>query len=946
MNGIRKGITRRRGACEPCKARKTRCDGGNPCMHCRRKDSSCTYLRGPASTRPISTPSQLSPPLSLFERDADLSLRQSISSQEWLETVALGALDLPCWDLPDISCNPCPDWSADGSMAGGQSESEPSPATLPPYYGDPSMTRSDHEQGGDRTFSIHMLQKEFQTRQVTLGFDIPSLYSSLPLVESDPPRAENIKRAVELLNWDIAGSDKTCYILPDCHKSSLGPMLDSEPRISSYIQACFESPGVGVNMFLSMASAQECVDAVLKSECSNRATVVVAYAVLALGCYLVSIQSGIRNAVEGITRATGYFRRALSELNCLSMDNATVRALQGILIMVIFADKSAHHSRSRLVSLGVQCVQDLGLHSSRRLRQLSTGTDERLLKNAFWALYAIEKADAVGTGRGSIMCDKHTDHSPSDALQHPDEAQLTLQCLYGRLCDRVIDSLFSQAALRVTRADMCRQIEDAYCLVQAWLGIFQTYNNSLNTPAGRFSCLGEQAEAETHLSSYFLIFLIHGKWLHLAQQGLDPEEAEAYERSETRCLAAARSVLEQCSQQTHVQMLANMRFRSLPKIAACILILTGQSCDRSDEQKIADFRVLPLLTIGFATYQIDRTNIASALTGGFASDIGIGQDMINLGNQLMFLGVIILEIPSNMVLQKVGPRCWISSQVCIFGVIAALQIFIRNKTGFLLTRSILGLSEAGYIPAAMYTLSTWYTREELTKRIAVFFFGMFGGAAVSPLLGAALLKLDGKGELHGWQWIFLLEGIWSVLMAIALFTLLPERESITAENSDEESAGKCQSWNGPTSKTLPVKVVWQTLTNYTKWPHFLATACVFATWSPLTTYTPTIIMSLGFSRIQANALAAIGSLLTLPVIVFFACLSDWSRRRGMSVMLAIAVYLVSLILLRVLQARVDRWGRFGLWTTVNGLAVGYHPVHNAWIQVNCSNAGERSVSVA
>lgn len=86
-----------------------------------------------------------------------------------------------------------------------------------------------------------------------------------------------------------------------------------------------------------------------------------------------------------------------------------------------------------------------------------------------------------------------------------------------------------------------------------------------------------------------------------------------------------------------------------------------------------------------------------------------------------------------------------------------MQIFIRNKTGFLLTRSILGLAEAGYIPAAMYTLSTWYTKEELTKRIALFFFGMFGGAAVSPLLGAALLKLDGKGGLHGWQWIFLRE---------------------------------------------------------------------------------------------------------------------------------------------------------------------------------------------
>jgi MFS family permease len=80
---------------------------------------------------------------------------------------------------------------------------------------------------------------------------------------------------------------------------------------------------------------------------------------------------------------------------------------------------------------------------------------------------------------------------------------------------------------------------------------------------------------------------------------------------------------------------------------------------------------------------------------------------------------------------------------------------VRNEAGFLLTRSILGLTEAGYIPGAMYTLSTWYTAAELTKRIAIFFFGMFGGTAISPLLGAALLKLEGKGGLFGWQWIFL-----------------------------------------------------------------------------------------------------------------------------------------------------------------------------------------------
>lgn len=84
-----------------------------------------------------------------------------------------------------------------------------------------------------------------------------------------------------------------------------------------------------------------------------------------------------------------------------------------------------------------------------------------------------------------------------------------------------------------------------------------------------------------------------------------------------------------------------------------------------------------------------------------------------------------------------------------------LQMFLVDRTGFLVTRSLLGLAESGYIPGAIYTLSTWYSKTELAKRVAVLFFGMFGGNAISPLLGAGLLKLDGKRGLTGWQWIFL-----------------------------------------------------------------------------------------------------------------------------------------------------------------------------------------------
>ncbi|BDD60395.1 hypothetical protein MAP00_005522 [Monascus purpureus] len=107
-----------------------------------------------------------------------------------------------------------------------------------------------------------------------------------------------------------------------------------------------------------------------------------------------------------------------------------------------------------------------------------------------------------------------------------------------------------------------------------------------------------------------------------------------------------------------------------------------------------------------SVFQLDRMNLASALTGGFMKAIHVNQSTINVGNQLMFLGIVVLEIPSNMLLQRIGLRKWIAAQVFIFGVIAILQGLIKNRAGFLATRMFLGLAEAGYSPASIYTLST------------------------------------------------------------------------------------------------------------------------------------------------------------------------------------------------------------------------------------------------
>ncbi|ELR02977.1 hypothetical protein VC83_03502 [Pseudogymnoascus destructans] len=375
-----------------------------------------------------------------------------------------------------------------------------------------------------------------------------------------------------------------------------------------------------------------------------------------------------------------------------------------------------------------------------------------------------------------------------------------------------------------------------------------------------------------------------------------------------------------------------------------------------------DLSVLPLLLLGLFVFQLDRMNLASALTAGLKTDIKITQADVNLGNQMMFLGIVVLEIPSNMLLQRIGPRIYISIQVIIFGLMATLQIFVRDRTGFLIIRSFLGLAEAGYIPGAIYTLSTWYRHKELEMRVAIFFFGMFGGNALSPLLASGILKLGGTHGRPGWQWIFLLEGIFTIAVGLLIGFLLPgspERPRplffeglVRISESDgallqQRIAADLpnKSYESQHIRITPAKV-WKTLSHWRRWPHLVSTSLVFSTWSSLTTYTPTIIMSLGFDRTSANALACIGPLIALGIVFLFARLSDYTNRRGLMVMIAISCYITTLIIARATQSHVGKWSCWGLWTAVNAFSVGYHPVQNTWLQLNCHDPAERSISIA
>ncbi|KAJ4294452.1 hypothetical protein N0V90_008143 [Kalmusia sp. IMI 367209] len=200
------------------------------------------------------------------------------------------------------------------------------------------------------------------------------------------------------------------------------------------------------------------------------------------------------------------------------------------------------------------------------------------------------------------------------------------------------------------------------------------------------------------------------------------------------------------------------------------------SWSKDEEAKVvrkADFLFLPLFTLMFTWMAIDRTNVSGVLTSTFLKDTGMTRDQANTGISLLWFGIVLLEIPSNMILHRVGAHYWIPLQVITWGFIEVLQMFVKNASGWYAARLFLGMAESGFIPGGLYTLSRWYTQDELAKLTTLFFFGPSLSAAFGSLISAGSLRLEGHGGLKGWQWIFVICGVSTIATGVLALAFVP-----------------------------------------------------------------------------------------------------------------------------------------------------------------------------
>lgn len=188
---------------------------------------------------------------------------------------------------------------------------------------------------------------------------------------------------------------------------------------------------------------------------------------------------------------------------------------------------------------------------------------------------------------------------------------------------------------------------------------------------------------------------------------------------------------------------------------------------------IALRRLVPLLLACYVINWIDRVNV------GFAAlqmneDLGFDAAVYGFGAGIFFVGYALFEIPSNMILYRVGARRWIARIMVTWGLLASATMFVRSAASFNVLRFALGVAEAGFLPGVLFYLGSWFPNERRAGAIAAFMAASPVASIIGGPLAGALLLLDSNLGLAGWQWLFLLEGLPAVVLGLIVLRYLPD----------------------------------------------------------------------------------------------------------------------------------------------------------------------------
>lgn len=370
----------------------------------------------------------------------------------------------------------------------------------------------------------------------------------------------------------------------------------------------------------------------------------------------------------------------------------------------------------------------------------------------------------------------------------------------------------------------------------------------------------------------------------------------------------------------------------------------------ADEAKLVrkiDLHVLPMLFLIYVVAFLDRSNISNALTMSMPKELGLTGQQPNIALAVFFVPYIILEIPSNLLMKRLSPHVWLSFCVVGFGVTELCQGFIRNYAGLLVTRFFLGVFEAGIFPGSFYLISFWYKRQEAQKRFTIYFCSVILASAFGGLLASAIAEMDGLQGKSNWRWIFILEGLLTILVAVLAFFCVSDFPSDATWLSPRERLAVLSRTQAEDTR-LTSKVTRHDLAIFFRDPkNFLAAIMYFSIVVPVYAFayfTPTIVKSLGYSVVQTQLHSVPPFAAAFGLCLVLALLSDRTERYMPCVLIPSGILVVGLAILITTHANFSLQYA-GICLVCMG-ALGAGPSVICWYLMNLTGHKERSIGSA
>ena len=200
--------------------------------------------------------------------------------------------------------------------------------------------------------------------------------------------------------------------------------------------------------------------------------------------------------------------------------------------------------------------------------------------------------------------------------------------------------------------------------------------------------------------------------------------------------------------------------------------------DKSTEERKFLFKLdaalLTFASLGYFIKYLDQSNINNAFVSGMKEDLGLYKNQLNYMQTAWTVGYVIGEVPSNILLTRFRPSLWIPTMEVLWSVLTMCLSRCTNAKQMYAIRFLVGLAESTFYPGMQYIIGSWYRKDELAKRSCIFHTSSAIATMISGYLMAAVYHLGGRGGLKGWQWLFIIDGIISLPIAIAGFFVLPD----------------------------------------------------------------------------------------------------------------------------------------------------------------------------